>query len=251
MSSPATADPHRPSLTASPRTDLLPSLFNHSDETIEDDLQHSKDSGDTRSREPPFDYIEPKNGSLLPPPGFTPFFTMIMDVESGETYHPSTYYIFADDEPDMLSSAALQALDSYLPHVREELDVGAQKLKSITEEERIILVSLNPEGNNVMNATSLAPDWTITNAEIRPAPTFDGNEEQSGDGLMLMIEGLGSSATSSAQAVTDRRERRIKAKDLFEEMRRKGGGSIISIMEDLAQGMIYNMRTLDKVTSWG
>jgi hypothetical protein len=174
---------------------------------------------------------------------------MITDAESGETYHPSTYYVFADDEPDALTTAALDALEAYSPHAREETEARAQVEDMPREEERYILVSLGPNGTNITSVKSLAPNWAITNAEIRPTPTFDGGEDQGSDGLMLMVEGLVASDTSAIQEGKTLQERQALAKDTFVNIRRKGGGNIITAMENLAQGMIGGIQTLDKVMS--
>jgi hypothetical protein len=174
---------------------------------------------------------------------------MITDAESGETYHPSTYYVFADDEPDVLSSAALHALDASSVQAQREADARVLVEGGVREEERYILVSMRPDGTNVAGARSLAPNWAVTNAEVRPAPTFDGGDGEGSDALMLMIEGLGSGASSSVPPARTAKERRVNAEAVFEEARRKGGGNVITGMEELAQGMIGGIRILDKVAS--
>ncbi|KAK5075887.1 hypothetical protein LTR70_009906 [Exophiala xenobiotica] len=42
---------------------------------------------------------------------FQPFFTLIEDTLTNEHYHPSIHYIFADDEPDIITEAACRSLD--------------------------------------------------------------------------------------------------------------------------------------------
>jgi hypothetical protein len=176
---------------------------------------------------------------------------MITDAESGETYHPTTYYVFADDEPDVLSSAALHALDSSSVQAQREADAKALIEGGVKEEERYILVAMGQEGTNVVGAKSLTPSWAVTNAEVRAAPTFDGGEGEGSDGLMLMIEGLTSGASAPAPSTRPAKERRAKAEAeaSFDEARRKGGGNIITGMEELAQGMVGGIRTLDKVAA--
>lgn len=237
-----------------PRTGLLPSPFSHSDEAIADVPPPEASSRFSTGPDPPLfeaddDYVEPQDGSLVPPPRFAPFFTMITDAESGETYHPSTYYVFADDEPDVLSTAALHALDAYSPHAQREAEAEALLEGTTRVEERYILVSMGPEGTNVASARSLAPSWAVTNAEVRAAPTFDGGEGGGSDGLMLMVEGLGSGASSAVPVGKTAKERRVKAEEAFDEARRKGGGNVITVMEDLAQGTIGGLRILDKVAT--
>src|ERR1700760_4366986 len=55
-------------------------------------------------------YIEPSATTLLPPANFNPFFTLIEDAATGEHYHPSIHYIFADDDPILLTAASMRAL---------------------------------------------------------------------------------------------------------------------------------------------
>lgn len=42
---------------------------------------------------------------------FQPFFTLIEDTLTNEHYHPTVHYIFADDEPDIITEAACRSLD--------------------------------------------------------------------------------------------------------------------------------------------
>jgi hypothetical protein len=174
---------------------------------------------------------------------------MITDAESGETYHPSTYYVFQDDEPDVLSSAALHALDAYSPQAIREAEAKALVEGTTREEERYVLLSMGPDGTNVVSARSLAPSWAVTSAEVRAAPTFDGGEGEGSDGLMLMVEGLSSGAATLPPSTRTAKERMVQARDSFEEARKRRGGDMIKAMEDLAQGMIGGLRVLDKVAT--
>ncbi|KAL1961646.1 hypothetical protein VTN77DRAFT_1361 [Rasamsonia byssochlamydoides] len=45
-------------------------------------------------------------------PGFKPFFTLIEDANSSEYYHPTVHYIFSDDDPELVTEAALRALET-------------------------------------------------------------------------------------------------------------------------------------------
>ncbi|KAK5952738.1 hypothetical protein OHC33_006331 [Knufia fluminis] len=42
---------------------------------------------------------------------FQPFFTLIEDTVTNEHYHPTIHYIFADDEPDIITEAACRSLE--------------------------------------------------------------------------------------------------------------------------------------------
>jgi hypothetical protein len=58
------------------------------------------------------------------------------------------------------------------------------------------------------------------------------------------VSGLGNDIASGKAATT--KERHLKAKTSLEDARRKGGGSVITAMEDIAQSMIGDLQTLDK-----
>lgn len=45
-------------------------------------------------------------------PEFKPFFTLIEDANSSEYYHPTVHYIFSDDDPELITEAALRALET-------------------------------------------------------------------------------------------------------------------------------------------
>lgn len=44
-----------------------------------------------------------------------PFFTLIEDTTTNEHFHPTVHYIFADDEPDIITEAACRSLDQSSP----------------------------------------------------------------------------------------------------------------------------------------
>ena len=174
---------------------------------------------------------------------------MIKDKESGETYHPSTYYVFADDEPEVLSNAALHALDAFTPQAIRDAEAKALVDGTAREEERYILVNMGPSGTNVVGARSLAPTWAVTNARVRAAPTFDGGDGEGSDGLMLMVEGKSSSTSAVAPTSKTANARRAQAQDALDGARKRNAGNIITAMEELAQEMMSGIRTLDQVTT--
>jgi hypothetical protein len=47
-----------------------------------------------------------------PEPEFQPFFTLIEDANSSEYYHPTVHYVFSDDDPELVTEAALRALET-------------------------------------------------------------------------------------------------------------------------------------------
>lgn len=121
-------------------------------------------------------YQEPQPEHLEAPPDFRPFFTMIEDTESGDQYHPSVHYIFADDDQDILTDAALTAID--------------QSAGSTSEtEERIIVIDMAADGKNVTSATSLSQNWQNVKVAITSAPSWDDTTGSAERGLMMKISG--------------------------------------------------------------
>ncbi|KKZ63037.1 hypothetical protein EMCG_02607 [[Emmonsia] crescens] len=67
-------------------------------------------------------------------PTFRPFFTLIQDAHSSDYHHPTVHYIFSDDDTDLITEAALRALeagqgnnslrDSSNTHLRRQDEVG-------------------------------------------------------------------------------------------------------------------------------
>ena len=51
-------------------------------------------------------------------PSFQPFFTLIEDSVTNEHYHPTVHYIFADDDADIITEAALRSLEVLDPSQR-------------------------------------------------------------------------------------------------------------------------------------
>lgn len=95
-------------------------------------------------------------------PPFTPFFTLITSNTHPAPRHPVTSYIFADDDPELLTEA--------LSHRHHD--------------ERPILLDLAPAGlgYDVVRVSSLAPDWAVVSASV-------GSGRKHG-AMMLQIEGV-------------------------------------------------------------
>jgi hypothetical protein len=115
-----------------------------------------------------------EEGSLLPPPDFKPFFTLIEDTETGEHHHPTVHYLFADDDQEILTAAALET-------VSDEHHEPA--------DERFVIVDMSSEGREVVSVSSLSPDWQTLKTKVTQAPSW-GDESKTGErGLMLRISG--------------------------------------------------------------
>ncbi|KAF2402815.1 hypothetical protein EJ06DRAFT_310251 [Trichodelitschia bisporula] len=156
----ADGDTHPPSAPTSPRP--------QHDSPTDPEAEPTPDSEAPAS--PSADDADPDadgdaDGDDYPP--FHPLFTLITDAQTGETYHPATYYVFSDDEPDALSTAAIHALGE-----------GGDP----TVEERYVVVDLAADGASVTAARSLAPRWAVTGAEVRGAPMLGDARQVGGEG---------------------------------------------------------------------
>lgn len=89
------------------------------------------------------------------------------------------HYVFADDDQDIVTRAALQTLDDSQSDPSHEV-----------ASERYVVVNMGADGREVVSITSLSPDWQALQATIRPAPSWGGDVSEGTDrGLMLTIAG--------------------------------------------------------------
>lgn len=124
-------------------------------------------------------YPEPESDSLLPPPDFKPFFTLIEDPTTVDHYHPTVHYLFADDDQEILTAAALETISN------NQLQDPLER----PEDERFVIVDMNADGREVVGISSLSPDWQTLKTKVTQAPSW-GDESRTGDrGLMLRISG--------------------------------------------------------------
>lgn len=163
-----------------------------------------------RSEAPTFaDQSQPRNGDdAAPPPppqasitSFHPLFTHlnILQGSTETTYHPTVHYIFSDDDPELLTSAALMALER---GERGECHPETSHPAPGEVEERVILIDLSPSdtssgtGYEVTAAKSLSGNVGVVGAEVLAAPSWEGGRLGKGDGVekgMLRISGRESS----------------------------------------------------------
>ena len=115
--------------------------------------------------------------SLIAPPGFRPFFTLIQDPTSGEPQHPAVHYIFSDDDPDIVSAAISDAAQN-------------EDSSELRMEQRFILVDVGRDGRTIDSAHSLSPAWQILGSTTSQAPSWnDGGPGKTAEALMMKIEG--------------------------------------------------------------
>ncbi|KAI7475502.1 hypothetical protein KC351_g10032 [Hortaea werneckii] len=190
-------------------------------------------------------YPEPTQASsLLPPPDFKPFFTLIEDPETGEHHHPAVHYIFSDDEPEFLIDATLMALEQQQQqHQQQQQQQQEQEHTPTTPqasevEERFILLDLAEDGKTVLSTTSLSPNWQALKATVGKAPSLGQSEEEgsSGGNPMLTISGQEGSQASSGFGGKKGRKTKVA-------LGAEGGGRI----EDLVRGFEERLVGLDEV----
>ncbi|RAR07384.1 ubiquitin-protein transferase [Stemphylium lycopersici] len=204
-------------MSTNPATSESPSLARATPSPRSRPLEYSEDPpGDEHNdQQPPDDaledddipYPEPSSEQpLLPPPNFRPFFALIEDATSGEHYHPYIHYVFADDDPTIVTAASMRGLGlddtRYLPqdappsgerrrHQGDEQDSPVESplpppIPGVKE--HYIIVDVAEDGRTIVDAQSLSPGWQITDTGVRTAPSFD--EDSPDPGYMLRIEGV-------------------------------------------------------------
>lgn len=138
----------------------------------------------------------PETPSESSPPKFTPLFTTVTSTthpsNKSTTHHPTVHYIFADDDPDILTEAL--AHHHRTAEAQEEPDDEAYEHPL---SERAIVLDIvptpaAPAGYEVVWASSLAPDWAVVNATVGRIDGSGGGLQQAGGSgrLMLRIEGV-------------------------------------------------------------
>ncbi|KAI8623741.1 hypothetical protein F5Y19DRAFT_348609 [Xylariaceae sp. FL1651] len=164
--------------------------------------------------------------SGIPPP-FAPIFTLVNNASTRTTHHPHVRYIFSDDDPDILTQALAEC-----EHAAGVEESGSDPSSA----NRAMLLDLAPDaegGYGVAWSSSLSPSWAVLNVQlshISPPSSDAGHSSGGGEGesadknknnndkrpdrLMLRIEGIETSAPSSAS------ELRISG-----EASRQGSGS--------------------------
>lgn len=103
-------------------------------------------------------------------------FTLVHNSTSKTTHHPHVHYIFADDDPEILTRA-LAASDP-------TASGGTDAARSV-----LLDVAQGDEGWQVSHASSLSADWAVVDAGLQPMEDAEGQEGGAG-GLMLRIEGV-------------------------------------------------------------
>lgn len=196
--------PSNPQAPSTPKS-LLPSPH------FEEPVPGSPRLFAAQSREIPQheDAIEQGSLELRPRPQFGPFFTLISDDASGEYLHPSVHYVFADDDAEIVTEAALRSLqraEAVVQHSDSETEntenTRVLPSRPNTREHYLVLdIAPGRDGVNyeVTKAQSLSSEWQILRTSIANAPTIDVGDGLEDAGLMLKIEGRGNTPPEQAQ----------------------------------------------------
>jgi hypothetical protein len=260
----STQEPYRspsvPRAAHSPRSPRAPQ-FEDPPEDASDELQQPEHAEDDDEDEIP--YPEPSSEqTLLPPANFRPFFTLIEDTASGEHYHPYVHYVFADDDPVLVTAASMRSLGlddaKFLPQSTpvheeekslhdEEGDSEGSPVESPLPlpipgvKEHYLIVDLGADGRTIADAQSLSPEWQVTNTSIRTAPSFD--ESSPDQGYMLRIEGV------EIMGKTKGKGKAQPGMDKLSQARGKSQGDMFEALDDLLQEIEGGLDVATKIQS--
>ncbi|KAL2268186.1 hypothetical protein VTJ83DRAFT_3032 [Remersonia thermophila] len=149
--------------------------------------------------------LVPDGGGLpvqpSPPPPFSPIFTLIASTSQATNkqtiHHPTVHYIFADDDPEILT-AALAHHHGSAQHEEGDDHNETQGSGTRTPPDRGVLLDVEPtadgSGYEVVWASSLTPDWAATSARFSRTEAGTGADGFAagalGSSLVLKIEGV-------------------------------------------------------------
>lgn len=144
----------------------------------QDDQATIEERLDVEARSPAHgaSYIAVSENELLPPQDFKPFFTLIEDADTGDVHHPTVHYVFSDDDPDLLTSAALNGLE----YDEQECD---------NTKDRFMLVDVGADGKAIKYVSSFTPNWQATHTEVSQAPSWSAEAKSAEKAMMLRISG--------------------------------------------------------------
>lgn len=142
---------------------------------------------------------QPADPTRQNPPNFKPLFTVIEDATTGEQHHPHVHYVFSDDDPDVLTTGVLQAL-------QPDSDSADETDPPAAVQERRIIINMARDGQSVASAQSLSPSWQVVDHSISGAASFNQASAPGDAGLMLRIRGLEPDHEADEEAQTAAKE---------------------------------------------
>jgi hypothetical protein len=249
--------PPVPRAANSPRSPLLHQF----EDPPEDDAQEQQHPDDAED-EDEIPYPEPSSEqTLLPPPNFKPFFTLIDDTTSGEHFHPYVHYVFADDDPAIVTAASMRSLGlddtKYMPHDAQDDGERQQAQERGSEDgedplvestlpppipgvkEHYLIVDLGADGRTIVDAQSLSSEWQVTESSIRTAPSFD--ESSPDQGYMLRVEGIEIPSKNKGKGKGQAGD------DKLNEARDKSQGDLFDALDSLVQDIEGGLKTAAKI----
>lgn len=240
------------------RTDQQPHEIDdiEAHEGSDEDLEEEDDEEDDG-----YPSLDPAQ-TILPVASFSPLFAMIRDPNSTEAQHPSIYYVFSDDAEneregnDVATIASLTALRHVTPNEHGQID---EQDTDSEIEERFVILDLEPSLDDngpavrIKNMSSLCPQWAVTSASLRPAPTLDDENPQDGS-LMLQLEGIEIKGDHVQPTIASKgkskneKQTNERAAELLEEARKNGSGNILDGMSDIYKSLHHGLAVLDQLS---
>lgn len=258
--------PPIPCATPSPRFNPL----EHADYPSGLEPGEQQQPDDAPEEEYDIPYPEPNaEQPLLPPPNFRPFFALIEDTTSGEHYHPYIHYVFADDDPTIVTAASMRGLGlddtRYLPQDAPASGERRRNPEGNEEEvededgqnppvespfpppipgvkEHYLIVDVAADGRTIVDAQSLSSEWQITDTGVRTAPSFD--EDSPDPGYMLRIEGVEIPRRSKGKGKGEAGMGRLSEA-------REQQGDIFGALEGLVRGIERGLGIAEKISIAG
>lgn len=249
----------------SPRSPALPQFEDLPEDDVPEEQQPQPQPGDAPDDDE-IPYPEPSSEqTLLPPPNFRPFFTLVEDSTSGEHYHPYVHYVFADDDPVIVTAASMRGMGlddtRYLPHdaledheedqdpAGEERDHHDSPVESPLPppipgvKEHYLIVDVGTDGRTVVDAQSFSSEWQITNASVRTAPSFD--ESLPDQGFMLRIEGVEIPGKKKGKG------KGLPGDNILSEARERNQGDVFAALDELMESIEGSLAVAGKITAFG
>jgi len=205
------------------------------------------------------------------PATFQPFFTLIEDNVSSEHYHPTVYYVFEDDDSDIIAEAACRSLEVLDPSQQGELSQTHQEdhephsrlppavpnvqehylildihprvtpQQSASQQAHVPIPSSSPGAPtslipfHVTSAHSLSAEWQVLQTKVTAAPTIGDGGGDEDEGLMLRIEGRGNTPIGAASG--DKEKEKQTSKETMEDMIEKFQRRMDEIRQVLETGV--------------
>jgi hypothetical protein len=248
-----------PANVHSPRSPPVPYFEDPPDAQVNHPDAHQ--AGDAARDTDEIPYPEPSSEhTLLPPPNFKPFFTIVEDTTTGDHHHPFVHYVFTDDDPAIVTAAAMRSLGlddtKYLPQPDVEGNEDALgeddgndgkpvvesplPLPIVGSRERFMIIDIAADGHTIVGAQSMSPDWQITNANVQTAPSFD--DDAPDRGLMLRIEGMEVPGKKRGKGKAQPGENKLK------DAQGKSVGDIFGVLDELLKGIDGSLEVAGKIS---